>query len=116
MDTDSGRRIKVVCRYRVLRCLQNHRPPAFGKTPELARRRLGTPRVTAKSLTTGLRRARPRAAADLVTSKFFLVNDRVDLEEQLSGTAKLIGGKVNVIESTAQLARTLPLPPPTSTW
>lgn len=32
-----------------------------------------------------------------------LVNDRVDLEQQLAGTARLIGGKVNVIESTAQL-------------
>ena len=32
-----------------------------------------------------------------------MVNDRIDLEEQLAGTAKLIGGKVNVIESTAEL-------------
>ena len=31
------------------------------------------------------------------------VSDRVDLEEQLARTAKLIGGKVNIIESTAQL-------------
>jgi type I restriction enzyme R subunit len=32
-----------------------------------------------------------------------LVNDRIDLEDQLAATAKLIGGKVNVIESTEQL-------------
>ena len=36
-------------------------------------------------------------------SRYLLVNDRVDLEDQLTGTAKLIGGKLNVIESTAQL-------------
>ena len=44
-----------------------------------------------------------RASDDLEDFKILLVNDRVDLEEQLSATAKLIGGKVNVIESTAQL-------------
>jgi type I restriction enzyme R subunit len=32
-----------------------------------------------------------------------MVNDRIDLEEQLSATARLIGGKVNVIESTSDL-------------
>ena len=32
-----------------------------------------------------------------------MVNDRVDLEEQLSATARLIGGKVNVIETTSTL-------------
>jgi len=44
-----------------------------------------------------------RAASDLQDFKILLINDRVDLEQQLAGTAKLIGGKVNVIESTAQL-------------
>ncbi len=44
-----------------------------------------------------------RAAADLQDFKILLINDRVDLEEQLARTAKLIGGKINVIESTAQL-------------
>ena len=44
-----------------------------------------------------------RASEDLADFKILLVNDRVDLEEQLAATAKLIGGKVNVIESTAEL-------------
>jgi type I restriction enzyme R subunit len=44
-----------------------------------------------------------RASQDLADFKIVLVNDRVDLEEQLSATAKLIGGKVNVIESTSDL-------------
>ncbi len=51
----------------------------------------------------GLRRADAARVGDLEDFKILLVNDRVDLEEQLAGTAKLIGGKVNVIESTAQL-------------
>ena len=44
-----------------------------------------------------------RASADLADFKIVMVNDRIDLEEQLAGTARLIGGKVNVIESTADL-------------
>ncbi len=44
-----------------------------------------------------------RASADLADFKILLINDRVDLEEQLAATAKLIGGKVNVIESTSHL-------------
>lgn len=44
-----------------------------------------------------------RASEDLADFKLLLVNDRIDLEEQLAATAKLIGGKVNVIESSAQL-------------
>ena len=34
-----------------------------------------------------------------------MVNDRIDLEEQLAATAKLIGGKVNVIDSSRRPAR-----------
>jgi type I restriction enzyme R subunit len=44
-----------------------------------------------------------RASNDLADFKILMVNDRIDLEEQLAGTARLIGGKVNVIESTAGL-------------
>lgn len=44
-----------------------------------------------------------RASRDLADFKILLVNDRVDLEDQLAATARLIGGKVNVIDSTAQL-------------
>ena len=43
-----------------------------------------------------------------------LVNDRIDLEEQLAETARLIGGKVNVIESRARVcASTCGRLPPT---
>jgi len=44
-----------------------------------------------------------RASHDLHDWKVVLVNDRNDLEEQLAGTAALIGGKVRVIASTTDL-------------
>ena len=48
-----------------------------------------------------------RASADLADFKIVMVNDRVDLEDQLSRTARLIGTKINVIESTAGLRNDL---------
>ena len=48
-----------------------------------------------------------RAAPDLQDFKIVMVNDRVDLEEQLAGTAALIAGKINVIESAADLRKRL---------
>src|SRR3546814_11380474 len=44
-----------------------------------------------------------RASQDLADFKIVMVNDRVDLEQQLAGTARLIGGRVNVIDSTSDL-------------
>ena len=52
-----------------------------------------------KSLTMVFVARMMRTSPDLQDFKIVLVNDRVDLEEQLSKTAKLIGGRVNVIES-----------------
>lgn len=104
MDTDSGRRIKVVCRYQQYRAARKivSRLRA-GKTPEERSGVVWHTQGSGKSLTMVFVARMLRAAADLEDFKIVLVNDRVDLEEQLSGTAKLIGGKVNVIESTAQL-------------
>lgn len=104
MDTDSGRRIKVVCRYQQYRAARKivDRLRA-GKTPESRSGVVWHTQGSGKSLTMVFVARMLRAAADLQDFKILLVNDRVDLEEQLAGTAKLIGGKVNVIESTAQL-------------
>ena len=44
-----------------------------------------------------------RTSADLADFKILLVNDRIDLEDQLAGTARLIGGRVNIIANTAVL-------------
>ena len=48
-----------------------------------------------------------RSSPDLNDFKIVLVNDRVDLEEQLAKTAKLIGGRVNVIESIDEVRQQL---------
>ena len=57
-----------------------------------------------------------RASQDLADFKIVMVNDRVDLEEQLSATARLIGGKVNIIETTSTLRLQLGNQARISTW
>ena len=104
METDAGKRVKVVCRYQQYRAarriLQRLRD---GKTPEERSGVVWHTQGSGKSLTMVFVARMIRASADLADFKIVLVNDRVDLEEQLSATARLIGGKVNVIESTANL-------------
>lgn len=108
MDTDSGRRIKVVARYQQFR--------AAGKIIERLRKgespmeRSGVvwhTQGSGKSLTMVFVARMLRASADLSDYKILLVNDRVDLEDQLGETAALIGGKVNVIENSQALRRHL---------
>ncbi len=104
MDTDAGRRIKVVCRYQQYRAARKIvERLRTGKTRETRSGVVWHTQGSGKSLTMVFVARMMRAAADLEDFKILLVNDRIDLEEQLAGTAKLIGGKVNVIESTAQL-------------
>lgn len=104
MDTDAGRRIKVVCRYQQYRAARRiaERLRA-GKTPEARSGVVWHTQGSGKSLTMVFMARMLRAAADLQDFKILLANDRIDLEAQLTRTAKLIGGKINVIESTAQL-------------
>lgn len=108
MDTDSGKRIKVVCRYQQYRAARKitERLRA-GKTPESRSGVVWHTQGSGKSLTMVFAARMLRASQDLNDFKILLVNDRVDLEKQLTGTAKLIGGKVNVIENTAQLREDL---------
>ncbi|WP_206171414.1 type I restriction endonuclease subunit R [Thiorhodococcus mannitoliphagus] len=104
MDTDSGRRIKVVSRYQQYRAARKIVDRLrFGQSPESRSGVVWHTQGSGKSLTMVFVARMLRAAADLEDFKILLVNDRADLEEQLAGTAKLIGGKVKVIESTAQL-------------
>jgi type I restriction enzyme R subunit len=104
MDTDSGRRIKVVSRYQQYRAARRIVDRLRqGKTPEARSGVVWHTHGSGKSLTMVFVARMIRAAKDLQDFKILLVNDRVDLEEQLAGTAKLIGGKVNVIGSTAKL-------------
>ena len=104
MDTDSGHRVKVVCRYQQYRAARRLMDRLRnGATPEARSGVVWHTQGSGKSLTMVFVARMLRASADLADFKIVLVNDRVDLEEQLSGTTRLIGGKVNVIESTADL-------------
>lgn len=104
MDTDSGKRIKVVSRYQQYRAARKIvERLRSGKTPEERSGVVWHTQGSGKSLTMVFVARMLRAAADMQDFKVVLVNDRLDLEEQLAGTAKLIGGKVNVIENSAEL-------------
>lgn len=104
MDTDTGRRVKVVCRYQQFRAAQ--RIVARLREGGTAQERGGVvwhTQGSGKSLTMVFVARMLRASADLNDYKIILVNDRIDLERQLARTAKLIGGRVNVIQSTAEV-------------
>ena len=104
MDTDAGQRIKAVCRYQQYRAARKIIDRLRrGKTPEARSGVVWHTQGSGKSLTMVFVARMLRAGPDLEDHKILLINDRIDLEKQLAGTAKLIGGKVNVIESTAQL-------------
>ena len=104
MDTDSGPRIKVVCRYQQFRAaakvMQRLRTGANNAE------RSGVvwhTQGSGKSLTMVFLARMLRASSDLSDYKIVLVNDRQDLEEQLGETAKLIGARVHVIETRNDL-------------
>jgi len=104
MDTDEGPRIKVVCRYQQYRAARRIvRRLREGTSPESRSGVIWHTQGSGKSLTMVFVARMIRSSTDLQDFKILLVNDRTDLERQLSGTAKLIGGRVNVIESTSQL-------------
>lgn len=108
MDTDSGKRIKVVARYQQFRaaCKIIERLRR-GETPMQRSGVVWHTQGSGKSLTMVFLARMLRASRDLNDYKILLVNDRVDLEDQLGDTAALIGGKVNVIENTQGLRRHL---------
>lgn len=104
MDTDAGIRIKVVARYQQYRAAR--KVVARLRAGQSPRERSGVvwhTQGSGKSLTMVFVARMLRTSSDLQDYKIVLVNDRVDLEEQLGGTARLIGGKINVIENTAAL-------------
>ena len=104
MDTDSGARIKVIARYQQYRAARRIvERLRTGKTPKERSGVVWHTQGSGKSLTMVFVSRMMRASSDLNDFKILLVNDRIDLEEQLSRTAKLIGGKVRVIESTKEL-------------
>lgn len=104
MDTDSGKRVKVVCRYQQYRAAKKMLARLrAGKDAEERSGVVWHTQGSGKSLTMVFLARMIRASQDLSDFKIVMVNDRVDLEEQLTATAKLIGGKINVIESSDSL-------------
>ncbi|MEM8641058.1 MAG: HsdR family type I site-specific deoxyribonuclease [Cyanobacteria bacterium P01_G01_bin.54] len=104
MDTDSGPRIKAVCRYQQFRAA--HKIIARLRQGQTAAEKSGVvwhTQGSGKSLTMVFVARMLRAAPDLSDYKIVLMNDRVDLEAQLSKTATLIGGRVHIIDSTQAL-------------
>ncbi len=100
MDTDSGPRIKVVCRYQQYRAAAKIVQRL--RTGASSAERSGVvwhTQGSGKSLTMVFLARMLRASSDLNDYKIVLVNDRNDLEEQLGETATLIGARVNVIET-----------------
>lgn len=104
MDTDGGLRVKVVCRYQQFRAANKIMERLRTGTTAMARSGVvWHTQGSGKSLTMVFLARMLRASRDLSDYKIVLVNDRQDLEEQLGGTATLIGGRVNVIESKQDL-------------
>jgi type I restriction enzyme R subunit len=108
MDTDGGPRIKVIARYQQFRAAHKIiERLRHGNTVEERSGVVWHTQGSGKSLTMVFVGRMLRASKDLHDYKMLLINDRVDLEDQLSETATLIGGRVNVINSSNALRRDL---------
>ncbi|AMU93100.1 deoxyribonuclease HsdR [Sphingopyxis terrae subsp. terrae NBRC 15098] len=110
-DTDSGKRVKVLARY------QQHRAARriverlrTGQAPMERSGVIWHTQGSGKSLTMVFVGRMLRASRDLNDMKILMVVDRADLEDQLTGTARLIGGKINLVESRAAVRDVLSSP------
>ena len=117
METDSGQRIKVVCRYQQYRAatkiIERLRS---GKTPEARSGVVWHTQGSGKSLTMVFVARMLRAASDLEDFKILLVNDRVDLEQQLPGRPSSSAARSTSSKAPSSFASILLPLPPTSTW
>jgi len=102
MDLPNGKRVKVLARY------QQHRAArkiiarlGSGATPLERSGVVWHTQGSGKSLTMVFVGRMMRASSDLNDIKIILVVDRADLEDQLTRTARLIGGKINLVDSRA---------------
>ena len=85
MDTDDGKRVKVVCRYQQYRAARRIvERLRTGKTPEERSGVVWHTQGSGKSLTMVFVARMLRASEDLADFKIIMVNDRIDLEDQLA--------------------------------
>lgn len=100
--------VKVVCRYQQYRAvLKMADRLRTGNTPLERSGVIWHTQGSGKSLTMVFLVRKMRRCNDLKNYKVLMINDRVDLEEQLTGTARLTGEKVYVIEGSEQLKKEL---------
>jgi type I restriction enzyme R subunit len=111
MDLPNGKRVKVLARY------QQHRAArriverlGAGETPMERSGVVWHTQGSGKSLTMVFVGRMLRASRDLNDMKIVMVVDRADLEDQLTGTAKLIGGKINLVDNRAAVRDVLSSP------
>lgn len=108
MTTDSGTEVKVVCRYQQYRAA--HKIIHRIRTESTPFDRSGViwhTQGSGKSLTMVFFIRKMRSYEDLKEYKVILINDRKDLEEQLSKTADLTDEKVTLIDHRADLEKEL---------
>jgi type I restriction enzyme R subunit len=106
MELSNGQTAKVVCRYQQYRAVGKmiERLRA-GETPFAKGGVVWHTQGSGKSLTMVFLVRKMRSCDDLKDYKIIFINDRTDLEDQLSETAGLTGETVNVINHRRDLAR-----------
>ncbi|MEW6984311.1 type I restriction endonuclease subunit R [Colwelliaceae bacterium 6471] len=108
MDTDGGPRVKVICRYQQFRAVQKIiERMEHGETGIQRSGVVWHTQGSGKSLTMVFLVRKIRRHPKLKSYKVLMVNDRSDLEEQLTNTAALIGDTVIEIKSTKDAKKKL---------
>jgi len=104
MEIKEGTEVKIVCRYQQYRAvgkiLQRLR---LGQTPATRSGVIWHTQGSGKSLTMVFLVRKLRSQTDLKDYMILMINDRIDLEDQLTQTALLTGEKVNVISKRNRL-------------
>lgn len=104
MEIKDGEEVKVVCRYQQYRAVGKIlKRLRDGKTPNDRSGVIWHTQGSGKSLTMVFLVRKLRSQDDLKDYKVVLINDRTDLEDQLSRTAKLTEEKVKVIDKRKNL-------------
>jgi type I restriction enzyme R subunit len=104
MEIKKGELVKIVCRYQQYRAVGKMLDRLrTGQTPFERSGVIWHTQGSGKSLTMVFLVKKMRDSEDLKDYKIIMVNDRLDLEDQLSETANYTGEKVKVIEHRKDL-------------
>lgn len=104
VDTDGKIEIKIVCRYQQFRAVSKTIDRLLsGKTYKDRSGVIWHTQGSGKSLTMVFLVRQMRNMESLKDYKVVMVNDRTDLEDQLSETAKLTGETIDIVENSREL-------------